>query len=144
MNTKKLFVPALILGSLSLAACVAVEPVSPSPQTSVVTTPVVVAQPQYVAPGQVIVQQQPAVVGQVVTTTPALRAGYGRVDTITPLVDAPSNQHSPLRRLGLRMDDGYAQYVDTRAANIRVGERVQITNDGNMLYPMAASSNSRY
>jgi hypothetical protein len=81
--TSKLFFPLCFTGAVSLAACVAYEPVTPAPQAVVSTAPVVVApaQPVYVQPGAVV--QQPAVVVQ----TPPLRAGYATVRAITPLSD---------------------------------------------------------
>jgi hypothetical protein len=68
-----------------------------------------------------------ATVGAGSTTPPAtitaLRPGLGRVET---------NEASPLagmRRLGVRMDDGTLQLVDTGAGGFAVGERIQLTSD---------------
>jgi hypothetical protein len=42
----------------------------------------------------------------------------------------------PTRRLGLRMDDGTVQFVDTEAQNLAVGDRVELTADNHIRYPL--------
>ena len=91
------------------------------------------------APVVVVPQQQPAVVAapapQVVTapTPTALRAGTGRVESITGVPTSSgtgSTAPGGMRRLGIKMDDGTVQYVDTDVPNISLGERVSLTSDG--------------
>jgi hypothetical protein len=91
------------------------------------------------APVVVVPQQQPAVVAAppaVVMAQPtptALRAGTGRVESITGVPTSSgtgSTAPGAMRRLGIKMDDGTVQYVDTDVPNIAVGERVSLTSDG--------------
>jgi hypothetical protein len=137
--TNKLFFPLCFTGAVTLAACVAYEPVTPAPQAAVVSSaPVIVAPAQQVIvpsgtlqPGTVVLQTQPGIVMQ----SPPLRAGYGSVRSITPLSDGSV-------RVTLAMNDNSIQQVDTRAS-LRVGENVEITHEGYIRYPVAARS-SRY
>ena len=137
--TNKLFFPLCFTGAVTLAACVAYEPVTPAPQAAVVSSaPVIVAPAQQVIvpsgtlqPGTVVLQTQPGIVMQ----SPPLRAGYGSVRSITPLSDGSA-------RVTLAMNDNTIQQVDTRAS-LRVGENVEITSEGYIRYPVAARS-SRY
>ena len=91
------------------------------------------------APVVVVPQQQPAVVAAPPTvvmqqpTPTALRAGTGRVESITGVPTssgAGSTAPGSMRRLGIKMDDGTVQYVDTDVPNISIGERVSLTSDG--------------
>ncbi len=92
------------------------------------------------APVVVVPQQPPAVVTapspQVVVQQPtptALRAGTGRVESITGVPTSSgtgSTAPGAMRRLGIKMDDGTVQYVDTDVPNISIGERVSLTSDG--------------
>ncbi len=58
-----------------------------------------------------------------------LRVGVGTIDSITPVPNAST------KRVGVRMADNSIQYLDTSAAGISVGERVEITSDGYMRRP---------
>jgi hypothetical protein len=137
--TNKLFFPLCFTSAVSLAACVAYEPVTPAPQAAVVSSaPVIVAPAQQVIvpsgsiqPGTVYYQAQPGVVLQ----SAPLRAGYGTVRNVTPMSDGST-------RVTLAMSDNTIQQVDTRAS-VRVGENVEITNEGYIRYPVATRS-SRY
>lgn len=92
------------------------------------------------APIVIVPQQQPAVVAAPAPTvvvqqpTPAaLRAGTGRVESITGVPTSSgtgSTAPGSMRRLGIKMDDGSMQYVDTDVPNISHGERVSLTSDG--------------
>lgn len=73
----------------------------------------------------------------VVETTPMLRSGYGRVESITP-VTYNNGAVTGYNRLGLRMDDGSWQAVDTRGPRLVIGERVEITPERNIRYPVAS------
>jgi len=68
-----------------------------------------------------------------------LKAGFGRVETISAVpqsAGAGSTSVGDSRRLGVRMEDGTFQYVDTPAGNVRVGDRVQFTSDGYIRHPV--------
>ena len=69
----------------------------------------------------------------------ALRAGTGLIETIAPVpqwsASSGSAQPSAMRRVGIRMDDGTMQFIDTDAPSLRVGDRVQITPDGYLRNP---------
>lgn len=132
-----------------LAGCAAEHQVTPAPAPVVVASAPVVAAP---APGTpIVVPQQPGTppvivqqpaAGAAVVIPPApgpLRAGFGRVASITPIPVAAAGGGtvtSATRRIGLRMDDGSMQYVDTTATPLTVGERVEITLDGKMRHPV--------
>jgi hypothetical protein len=49
-------------------------------------------------------------------------------------VVVPPAAPQPLR-VGIRMDDGTVQYVDTAASGLATGDRVSITSDGTMRHP---------
>ena len=93
-------------------------PVVVTPPPAVVTTPAPAATP---APAPTIVVQ----------STSALRPGFGRIESISA---APPSSAAAggttMRRLGIKMEDGSMQYVDTAAGNISIGERVELTSDG--------------
>ena len=134
----KITLPVTLAVAASLAACAVYEPVTPAPQAAVVTTqPVVVAPAPATVPGTVTVAPGTATTTAVV---PALRPGLGRVDSISPVASTGSggNVATQQNRLGVRMDDGTMQYLDTRA-NPAVGERVEITSNGQIGWPVPQS-----
>jgi|1185.fasta_scaffold17272_1 hypothetical protein len=138
-----------VLASIAVAAlagCASESRVTPAPAPVVVTPAPVVA-----APAPSVVVQQPngqAVVvpqanaGAAVVVPPApgpLRAGFGRVASITPIPVAAAGGGTVMsanRRIGLRMDDGSMQYVDSTATPLAVGDRIEIMADGKMRYPV--------
>jgi hypothetical protein len=91
------------------------------------------------APVVVVPQQPPATVvtaspppATVVATPTALRAGFGRVETIAAVPTtsgAGSTAPGQMRRLGIKMEDGTVQYVDSDSP-VSIGERIQLTGDG--------------
>ena len=122
-----------------LAGCAAEHHVTPAP------APVVVAPaPVYAAPapagGQAVIVPQASGAAVVVPPAPdPLRVGFGRIDSITPIPVAAAGggtATSATRRVGIRMDDGSVQYVDTVATPLAVGDRVEITTDGKMRHPV--------
>jgi hypothetical protein len=132
----------------TLGACATDEPVTPvgvvtapaatvatAPAPAVVTSPpvAVTTQPGTVTtvPGAVV---QPGA-AVVVPGAAGVRPGAGRVDSSTRLTEA-SGIPNPLKRYGIRMDDGTVQFVDTRAPNLSIGERVELTADNHIRYPM--------
>jgi len=136
---KQLSFPLSLVAVAVLAACAseatpvptAVAPVAPTPGT-------VVAAPA--APGATVVAPGTTVTQTAQITTPALRAGRGRVETLaaTPQWSASSGSTQPsgMRRVGVRMDDGTVQFLDTDAPSLRIGDRVQITADGYIRNPV--------
>jgi len=120
-----------------LAGCAAEHRVTPAP-APVVVAPAPVAAPAPAAPAVVIPQASGAAV--VVPPAPGpLRIGFGRIDSITPIPVAAAGGgtvNSSTRRVGIRMDDGSMQYVDTTAVPLSVGDRVEITMDGTMRHPV--------
>ena len=119
---------AFSLAILALVAgCASTDPVTPAPAPVVVApAPAVVTAPP---PGTVVVQQP-----QVVVPTPtAIRPGHGRIESITATgasAAAAGGTVKPLRRLGIKMDDGTVQYVDTAAEGLSIGQRIELTKDG--------------
>ena len=114
--SKILFVPLSIAAVAVLAACGSRQPnpiVVVPPATPVVTVP----QGQSAAPVVQAVQ---------------LRAGFGRIETMgsAPTASAGSTVASPMQRLGIRMDDGSMQYVDTPSQGLSIGDRVELTREG--------------
>ena len=106
------------------------------PPAATVTTPPAVT----TAPSAAVVVPQTGS-GAVVVTPAApqpLRAGTGRIDSIVDLpaaAAAGSSVPGANKRVGIRMDDGTLQYLDTAASDLVVGDRVAITSDGYMRHP---------
>lgn len=121
-----------VLAVAALAGCASEDRVTPAPAPVVVNPPpsTVVVPPQAsatVPPGTVVVAPAPA----------PLQAGYGRVETIVPVPASAAGGTVPstTKRIGVRMDNGVMQYLDTDAAGLSVGDRVQITTNGTMKHP---------
>lgn len=131
----KLSFPLSLIAVVALAAC-ATYRVEPAPV--VVTSPparTVVAQP-----GTVVVPAGTIVAPPTVVTymAPPLRAGIGRVEsvaTLPPSASAGASQPSATRRIGVRMNDGTLQFLDTDARSIALGDRIEITADGLLRRP---------
>jgi hypothetical protein len=136
----KLHLSLSLAAAATLAACGGHETVRPVYSSSAAPAQtVVVAQPMVtgtvVYPSTVYVPQG-AVGSTVVLANPLpLRPGFGRVDGVTMVVNT-SNVPTGMRRLSLKMDDGTFQIVDTSGPHIAVGERVEITMDSMIRYPI--------
>jgi hypothetical protein len=117
----RLALPLSLTALAVLAAC-AQDPVTPAP------APVIVQQPAPVvtAPPPTVVVQQPAPVPAVT----ALRAGFGRIESITAAPTSAAAGGTTMRRFGIRMEDGTVQYVDTAASGYSLGDRIELTKDG--------------
>ena len=121
---RKLYLPLSVTALGVLAACASSDPVTPAPAPVIVQpAPVVTAPPA-------VVVQQPTVV----PAPTAIRAGHGRIESITPLPQSAATGGTvrQLKRIGIKMDDGTVQFVDTPAENLSVGERVELTSDGQL------------
>ena len=83
------------------------------------------------APAPVVTAPAPTVVAQ---PTAAPSAGFGRIESITasPPSAAAGGSARPLKRVGIKMEDGPLQYVDSAAEGLAVGNRVELTRDGNL------------
>jgi hypothetical protein len=68
-----------------------------------------------------------------------LRTGIGTVESMTAVPSVSSaggSVPSDMRRVGVKMADGSTQYLDGRVANLNLGDRVEITSDGRLRYPV--------
>jgi hypothetical protein len=123
----RLVFPLSLCALAVLAACATSDPVTPAP------APVIVAPaPVVTAPPAAVVVPQVAAAPVVVPTPTAIQAGFGRIETITalPASAAAGGTVKPLRRIGIKMENGTVQYVDTAAEGLSIGERVELTSDG--------------
>jgi hypothetical protein len=89
-----------------------------------------------VAPAGTILVPQANAAPAVVAAPAALRAGFGRIESvqILPAAAAGGTASSPNKRIVMRMDDGTAQHFDTHAS-VAVGDRIEITSNGTMRHP---------
>lgn len=129
-----------------VAGCATEHKVAPAP-APVVVTPAPVAPAAAVvvpaapsAPAQTVIVPQ-ATPGSIVVAPAAaqpLRAGTGRIESILdlpPSAAAGSTVPGANKRIGIRMDDGSVQYLDTAASGIAIGDRIALTSDGYMRHP---------
>ena len=128
---KQLASVSLVAALAALAGCATEDRVTPAPAPVVVNPPAstVVVPPQSSAtvPGAIVVAPAPA----------PLQAGFGRIETIVQAPSAAAGASAPSnnRRVGIRMENGMVQYLDTNAAGLSIGDRVEITGDGMMRRP---------
>ncbi|HVJ23723.1 MAG TPA: hypothetical protein VM756_07285, partial [Burkholderiales bacterium] len=78
-------------------------------------------------PPVVVQQAAPGVVAP-----SALRPGFGRVEAITALPPSAAAGGTAVSRFGIKMEDGTVQYVDSVATGVSVGDRVELTADGQL------------
>ncbi len=119
-----------------LAGCATESGITSAPAPIVVAP----AQTSYVVtPAGPVMVPQAAAGGTVVLASPAvaLRAGFGRIESILAIpAAAPGGATAkPSKRIVRKMDDGSTQYFDTQAADVAVGDRIEITNNGTMRHP---------
>ena len=132
MNRLPFILSAITLAVL--AGCATESGITSAPAPAVVAP----AQPGYVvAPAGTVVAPQASAGTMVVTPLAvALRAGFGRIESIQAVPSAAAGGTSkPSTRVVMRMDDGSTQYFDTQAAGMAVGDRVEITANGTMRHP---------
>ena len=130
---KKLPIVLSLVAVATLAACGGRhynEPVSVAPDASAV---VYTTTPTYYPSGVAIIPAP----GMYVETVAVLRPGFGRVESMTPVMYT-NGSSTGMRRVMLRMDDGSYQVVDSTGPNIGVGERVEITSERYIRYPLAS------
>ena len=139
----RLALPLSAIAIAVLAGCASESRVAPAPAPVVVqpaAPAAVITAPATTAAAPTVVVPS-AGTAPVVVASPApqaLRAGTGRIDSIINLpasAAAGSSVPGATKRITIRMDDGSLQYLDTAAADIAIGERVSLTNDGTMKYP---------
>lgn len=142
---RKLTLPLSAITLAVLAGCATESRVAPAP-APVVVQPQPAAAAVVTAPATTTAAAPTVVVpsagtAPVIVATPApqpLRAGTGKIEQIINLpasAAAGSSVPGATKRVTIRMDDGSLQYLDTAAADISIGERVSLTNDGVMKYP---------
>jgi hypothetical protein len=114
--SKFLILPLSVAAVALLAACGSRQP-----------TPIVVV-PQSTP---VVTVPQGASAAPIVQSI-ALKPGLGRIETIgqAPTASAGGTAQSPMQRLGIRMDDGTMQYVDTPSTGLSMGDRIELTREG--------------
>lgn len=85
-----------------------------------------------VVPQAAPVVTAPAASPPVVTSSAALRSGFGRIESMNavPTASAGGTAPSAMQRLGIRMEDGSLQIVDTSSSGFAIGNRVELTRDG--------------
>ena len=125
-----------------LAGCATESGITPAPAPAPVAAAPAPAAPTpayVVAPaGTVIVPQAgPAGTAGAAPAAVALRSGFGRIESMqaVPSPAAGATAANSTRRIVMRMDDGSVQYFDTQAADVKVGDRLEITKNGTMRHP---------
>jgi hypothetical protein len=120
-----------------LAGCATESRITPAPAPVVVVAPA--PAPYVIAPAGMVVVPQASAAGMVVVAPAALalRAGFGRIESILAVQPAAAGGtvSSYSKRIVMRMDDGSVQYFDTAAAGLATGDRIEITSDGTMRHP---------
>src|SRR5262245_43590628 len=123
--------PLSLVALAVLAAC-AQDPVTPAPAPVIVTpAPVVTAPP----PTTVVVPPATAAAPVVVPAPTAIRTGFGRIESISAAPQSAAAGGATVRRLGIKMDDGTVQYVDTSGPAYSLGDRVELTKEGMIRRP---------
>ena len=91
-------------------------------------TPVVIVPPS----NPPVVNVPQTVTTPAVVQTAALRPGLGRIETLAAAPSASAGGTAPgaMQRLGIRMDDGSMQIVDTTSTGLSIGDRVELTREG--------------
>lgn len=134
MNKLPFILSSIVVAVLAGCATESGITSAPAPMVVAPTAPAYV-----VAPAGMVVVPQASPAGTVLTAPAAvaLRAGFGRIESILALPSAAAGgaASSPNKRIAMRMDDGSVQYFDTQAADMAVGDRVEITKNGTMRHP---------
>jgi hypothetical protein len=134
--TRLPFVLSSIAVAFLAAGCATESSITPAPAPVVVVAPA--PAPYVVAPaGMVVVPQAAPGMVVVAPAALALRAGFGRIESIlaVPAAGAGSTVPSANKRIVMRMDDGSVQYFDSAATGLAIGDRIEITSEGTMRHP---------
>lgn len=120
-----------------LAGCATEHRVTSAPAPVIVApAPAPTQAPYVLGPAGTVVVPQSGPVGGTVVVAPApvaLRSGFGRIESILAVPNAAAGgTAATTRRVVMRMEDGSVQYFDTVAADLAVGQRIEITKDGMM------------
>ena len=109
--------PLSVIALALLAGCGSRQPIVVVPPAPVVTTPPASA---------------PSASVPVVAPAASLRAGFGRIESMTPVQTASAGGTAPtsMQRLGVRMEDGSMQVIDTAAPGLATGDRIELTREG--------------
>jgi hypothetical protein len=86
-----------------------------------------------VPPAPVVTSPQAGTAPAVVQNVPALRPGFGRIESMAPVATAASaggTASASMQRLNIRMDEGSMQVVDTPSTGLSIGDRVELTREG--------------
>ena len=137
-------IPLALATVAVVAACA--YPATPAPApVAVSATPAPVVVPAAPAPVVVVPQTAPAVVAAPVPQTVVvpvvpqpIRPGIGRIESINavPPSSSADTAYRTTRRLGIKMNDGTMQYVDSEVPNVAIGDRVELTANGYILHPI--------
>jgi len=134
-------IPLALATVAVVAACA--YPATPAPApVAVAVTPAPVVVPATPAPVVVVPQTAPAVVAapavQTVVVPQSIRPGIGRIESINavPPSSSADTAYRTTRRLGIKMNDGTMQYVDSEVPNVAIGDRVELTSNGYILHPI--------
>ena len=114
-------IPLSVIGLAVLAGCATEAPVQPAPVVLTPTPAPVVVTPAPAASAPVVVAQ---------STPTAIRPGFGRIESIAAVPPSAAAGGASMRRLGIKMEDGTVQYVDTAAPGYALGDRIELTRDG--------------
>jgi hypothetical protein len=149
MNRLPFILPAIAVAVLAGCATSTESGISAAP-APVVTPPAAAAAP--IAPaaagpaaptysvgaaGTTVVVPNASTAAVVAPAMAPLRVGFGRIDSMMVVPNAAAGGTAPntSRRIAMRMDDGTLQHFDTKAENLKVGDRIEITTNGTMRHP---------
>jgi hypothetical protein len=118
----------LVLSGVALALLVACGGRQPAPVVVVPPAPVVSSPPPTTT---VVTAPQAATTPAVVQSVP-LRPGFGRIESMGQAPSASAGGTTPptMWRLGIKMDDGSMQVVDTPSTGLAIGDRIELTREG--------------
>jgi hypothetical protein len=129
-----------LISLVALGACATYE-ATPAPGAVVVPSGSTVTSSgqTVVSPGSTVAVT-PAAPQVIVPTAVALRPGSGRIESISAVPGALSSsagasRSNKMQRIGVKMDDGTMQFVDTDAPDLAVGDRIALTSDGYIRHP---------
>ena len=144
MDKLPFILPAIAVAVLAGCATATESGISSAPAPVVTppaaaAAPVTPAAPTYSvgAAGTTVVVPNASAAAVVAPAMAPLRVGFGRIDSMMVVPNAAAGGTAPntSRRIAMRMDDGTLQHFDTKAENLKVGDRIEITTNGTMRHP---------